>query len=157
MQRQKKSNSELIYALNLLSKKRGELISPFLDNDPEWFGLTFKYERNQSAFDLVCEKFTTLWIDKHFKQLIQDEIPESVRKKVLSLILILVDSNNQNIDDSSIKHSLLSTKLSIIEEILSNDDNMNIKYNKLKYSYERDKALFEREFLKYENKINTKS
>lgn len=56
-----KSHSDLLYLLMLLSKKREDLLSPFLDNSlNEWIGLSFKYEGNQEAFNLVKERFVTL-------------------------------------------------------------------------------------------------
>ncbi len=150
-----KSNKGLVYILAFLSKKREDLISPFLDKEPEWIGLSFKYERNQPAFDLVREKFITLWFDSHITQLMNDEIPEEIKMKALSLVSELMSARNTEMDDSDIKHSLLSTKLSVIKELLRNEDCISAKYNELRYAYERDKALFEREFLKYENELQS--
>lgn len=154
MPKQKKSNKDLLYVLSLLSKKREELVSPFLDKEPEWIGPTFKYERNQPAFDLVREKFFTLWIDTHFTQLMADNIAEDVRIKALGIFSELMNASKTDMDDSSIKHSMLSTKVSVIKELLRNENNLNKKYNEIKLAYERDKALFEREFQKYEIEMN---
>lgn len=158
MPRQKKLNNDLVYILGLLSKKREELISPFLAKEPEWIELSFKYEieRNQAAFDLVREAFITLWIDKHFPTILTDEIPDNVKRKALRVVSNLIDARKTEMDDSSIIHSLLSTKLSVIKELLRNEDSINAKFNKLRVSYIRDKALFEREFRKNDNEKGTR-
>ena len=153
---QKKSNDDLIYILNFLYKGRENLIFPFLDKDYELIGKTFKYERNRAAFDLVRSQFLTLWLDKHFIKLLEEKIPESIRLKILSLLFCLIDHKEKKdiiLDNSEIEHVLLSNKIKIIKEILNYEDNATAKYNELKFSYEKDKALFEREFLRQEEKI----
>ena len=80
-----KSHSDLLYLLMLLSKKREDLLSPFLDNSiNEWIGLSFKYEGNQEAFNLVKERFVTLWIDSHITQIIE------------AMFLIMLDTKQWN-------------------------------------------------------------
>ena len=106
----KRSHDDLLYILTLLFTKSEELISPFLDKDYEWIGLSFKYERNQTAFDLVRECFVTLWIDKHITKITEDDIPEHVRNKAMDLLSEFMSTSNSELDDSKIKHSLLETK-----------------------------------------------
>lgn len=152
---EKRSHNDLLYILTLFFKKRVELISPFLEKNYEWIGKSFKYERNQDAFDMVRECFLTIWIDKHITQIIEDDIPEHVRYKVMELLSEYMNTQNSELDDSKIKHSLLETKLKVLKTLLNADDLNNQKLNELRYSIEKDKALFEREFLKYESEINT--
>ena len=116
--------------------------------------MSFKYERNQAAFDLVRERFVTLWIDKHITKIIEDDIPEHVRNKAMDLLSEFMSTSNSELDDSKIKHSLLETKLKVLKTLLNAEDLNNQKLNELRYSYEKDKALFEREFLKYESEIS---
>ncbi len=153
MQMQKKSNDELLYIRDLLSKKREELIDPFLSRDPELMGNTFKYERNQSAFNLVREQYITLWIDNHFVQLMKDNVPHETLHKCLSLLSGLLQNTNRVIDDSEISHCILSAKNQVIQELLNEDERNTVKLNELRYSYEKDRALFEREFEKYEREL----
>lgn len=157
MQKQKKFNNGLLFLLDLLSKKREELISPFLDKDPEVIGLSFKYERNQAGFDLVRIRYITLWIDKHFQILKKDDIPKPIKQKALSLFSDLIGLSSSQVDYTNIKHDLLLTKVRIIDELLHYEDANIEKRNKLIFSYEKDKALFEREFSKYEKEINQNS
>lgn len=157
MQKQKKFNNGLLFLLDLLSKKREELISPFLDKDPEVIGLSFKYERNQAGFDLVRIRYITLWIDKHFQILKKDDIPKPIKQKALSLFSDLIGLSSSQVDYTNIKYDLLLTKVRIIDELLHYEDANIEKRNKLIFSYEKDKALFEREFSKYEKEINQNS
>ena len=83
-----------------------------------------------------------------------DNIAEDVRIKALGIFSELMNASKTDMDDSSIKHSMLSTKVSVIKELLRNENNLNKKYNEIKLAYERDKALFEREFQKYEIEMN---
>lgn len=155
MLKQKKSNNDLLYIINLLSKKREEFISSFLYKDYELIGLTFKYEFNQAAFDLVRERFITLWIDKHIIQIMNDNIPVHVKKKAIALISSFMNTSSSKLDDTEIKHFLLKKKLDILHEMLKYEDLNTQKINKLKFSYDKDKALFEREFIKYEKLFNS--
>ena len=147
----------MLFLLDLLSKKREELISPFLDKDPEVIGLSFKYERNQAGFDLVRIRYITLWIDKHFQILKKDDIPKPIKQKALSLFSDLIGLSSSQVDYTNIKYDLLLTKVRIIDELLHYEDANIEKRNKLIFSYEKDKALFEREFSKYEKEINQNS
>ena len=110
-----KSHSDLLYLLMLLSKKREDLLSPFLDNSiNEWIGLSFKYEGNQEAFNLVKERFVTLWIDSHITQIIEDDVPDNIRYKAMELFSEYMETSISEFDDTNIKHSLLETKLKVI-------------------------------------------
>ena len=145
-----------MFLLTFLSKKREELLIPFLDKEAEWIGLSFKYERNQPAFNLVRDRFTTLWVDKHFQEFLSNEINDAIRQKGLLIFSELLNAKSSNIDDSKIKRALLATKLQILQELLKQED-MNIsRLNELQYSYDKDKALFEREFSKYEQELSQK-
>lgn len=144
------NHEDILYLLSFFSKKREELISPFLDKACEWIGPTFKYERNQAAFDLVRESYVTLWIDRHFIQLNNDDVSDEIRNKALKMISTLLNAEESYIGDSQIKHSLLNTKIKVIQKLLLCEKESADKLNELKYAYDKDKALFEREFLKFE-------
>ena len=151
-----KSHSDLLYLLTLLSKKREDLLSPFLDNSiNEWIGLSFKYEGNQEAFNLVKERFVTLWIDNHITQIVEDDVPDNVRYKAMELFSEYMETSNSEFDDTNIKHSLLETKLKVIKELLKHEDLNSQKLNEFRYSYEKDKALFERMFRKFDSQLNS--
>lgn len=154
MHKQKRLNKNLIYILKSLYIKRSKLIQPFLDKDPELIGKTFKYERNQSAFKLVREYYQTLWIDSHFSQISLDEISDNLKNEYLWIITNWLSKVDRPcIQESSLQQKLLSDNIQILNEFLKQEDSMMIKLNKIKYAYEKDKALFEREFLKFEHKV----
>lgn len=147
-----KSHDDIRYLLDFLFKKREELISPFLNKDAEWISKTFKYERNQAAFNLVRECFVTLWIDGHIVQIANDDFPDHLRKKTTELLSGMA-TTFQGLEDIKTIHCLLERKHQIQKYLLKYDDYKTKSFNELKYSYDMDKALFERKFEKYESKI----
>lgn len=72
----------------------------------------------------------------------------------MALLSVLMETSESIFDDSMIKHTLLETRLNILKSILHTEDNMEQRLNELRYLYEKDKALFNREFKKYESEIN---
>ena len=154
MMNKKDSHSELMYILDLLSSKRTELLVPFLESDlNQWIAHSFKYENNQPAFNLLKDYYKTLWIDKHFEQLTIDEQPESVKKKALTILSEFLQSKSFELDDALIKHGLLTAKLKTVNELLKYEDISTNQMNEFKYACEKDKALFEREFTRYEKEM----
>ncbi len=150
----KDSHNELLYILDLLSSKRAELLTPFLESKSnEWTNYSFIYEKKQIAFDLVRNCYTTLWIDKHFEQLNTDDQPNSVKKKALTLLSEFLHMKSSELDEAQLKHELLTSKLKTIKELLNYEDISTIQMNEFKYAQVKDKALFEREFEKYENEM----
>lgn len=84
-----------------------------------------------------------------------DNIPVHVKKKAIALISSFMNTSSSKLDDTEIKHFLLKKKLDILHEMLKHEDLNTQKINKLKFSYDKDKALFEREFIKYEKLFNS--
>ena len=164
MQKQRKSHNDIIYILNALFKKRVELIAPFLERINEWIALSFKYERNPSAFNIVRDRYVTLWIDTHFESLLNADLPESIRQKALSSISEIIEIINNpsksielksnSYESSSIKHKLLLTKITIINDILNLEDHNTKKLDELRHSYQKDKRLLEREFKRFSKEIS---
>lgn len=97
----------------------------------------------------------TLWIDNHITQIIEDDVPDNVRYKAMELFSEYMETSNSEFDDTNIKHSLLETKLKVIKELLKHEDLNSQKLNEFRYSYEKDKALFERMFRKFDSQLNS--
>jgi len=168
MQKQRKSHNDIIYILNALFKKRVELIAPFLERINEWIALSFKYELNPSAFSIVRDLYVTLWIDTHFESLLNADLPESIRQKALSSISEIIEIinnpsksielnsniNSNSYESASIKHKLLLTKITIINDILNLEDHNTKKLDELRHSYQKDKRLLEREFKRFSKEIS---
>lgn len=148
----KKSNDDVVFLLNFFFKKREELLLPFLEKNAELIGKTFRYEGNQPAFDLVRSGFYTLWIDKHIQQISSKDFPDSLVSKALSLISAYI-GRKSIVNNPDIAHILLNEKMLIINQWLEIENRNMEKWNAIKYSYEKDKALIEREFRKYEQKM----
>ncbi len=163
MQKQKMSHEDITYILNSFFTKREELILPFREGTlNEWIALTITYEWNPSAFNLVRDRFVTLWIDTHFESFLNADLPKATQEKALKLVVSLIDNINpknhleqinESIESSSIRHDLLLKKVSIIEKLLNHEDRIAKRLEVLRHLYGMNKQLFEREFKKYENML----
>lgn len=68
----------------------------------------------------------------------------------MGLISEFILTSYSRIDHSKINHSIIETKLKALQILLDTEDLNEQKLNELRYSYEKDKALFEREFRKFD-------
>lgn len=154
MYKQKKSNSELEYSLDLLKRKREDLVSLFIEQDVELLRKTFEYEKSPAAFSLVRSQFITQWINEHFEQITDDDIPDEVRKNAVKVCSQLISEDKDK--DSGIaefKQAIVKEKLKVIQEFIATADRQNHNFEKLKLIKNKENALFEREFEKYVKEI----
>lgn len=150
MYKQKKSNSELEYCLDLLKRKREDFVSLFIEKDVELLRKTFEYEKSPVAFSLVRDQFITQWIDEHFEQIIDDDISDEVRKSAVKVCSQLIsEDKNKDSGIAKFKQSITKDKLKVIQEFIATADRQNHNLEKLKLMKNKEDALFEREFEKY--------
>ena len=150
MYKQKKSNRELEYSLDLLKRKREDLVSLFIEQDVELLRKTFEYEKSPVAFSLVRSQFITQWINEHFEQITDDDISDEVRKSAVKVCSQLISEDKDK--DSGIaefKQAIVKEKLKVIQEFIATADRQNHNLEKLKLIKNKENALFEREFEKY--------
>lgn len=150
---QKLSHNDLINLLEFFSKGRQEIVAPFTMKDYEWRELTFKYERNQEAFNIVRARHFAMWLDSQFIALQKVEVSDKAKEKAVRLLGSMLDSKVSDIDSSLLKHHLLIKKMQIIQEFFNFEEKAFHNKIKLLATYYEDKALFEREFKKYEAEI----
>lgn len=154
---QKNYKVDLVSVLNFLRKGRVQLYTPLLKQDAIFIvGPSFKYENNQSAFDLVRDQYFTLWLDSQFNILftnkdLSEEANNILLKAVEKMFELMAHSQNST---PKFELQLIHTKEKVIEEMLLKAGDMDKKLNELKYAYDKDKALFERKFREYDNKEN---
>ncbi len=151
MYKQKKSNSELEYSLDLLKRKREDLVSLFIEQDVELLRKTFQYERSPAAFALIREQFITQWIDEHFEQITDDDISDEVRKSAVKVCSQLISEDKDcNSDIAEFKQTITKEKLSVLKEFIATADNANRNLEKVKLIKNKGNALFERLLAKYD-------
>ena len=154
MYKQKKSNSELEYCLDLLKRKREDFVSLFIEKDVELLRKTFEYEKSPVAFSLVRDQFITQWIDEHFEQIIDDDISDEVRKSAVKVCSQLIsEDKNKDSGIAEFKQAITKEKLKVIQEFITVADKASRNFEKLKLIKSRENALFEREFDKYAKEI----
>ena len=150
MYKQKKSNSELEYCLDLLKRKREDFVSLFIEKDVELLRKTFEYEKSPVAFSLVRDQFITQWIDEHFEQIIDDDISDEVRKSAVKVCSQLIsEDKNKDSGIAEFKQSITKDKLKVIQEFIAVSDRENHNLEKLKLMRYKNKRLFERKLEKY--------
>jgi hypothetical protein len=150
MYKEKKSNSELEYCLDLLKRKREDFVSLFIEKDVELLRKTFEYEKSPVAFSLVRDQFITQWIDEHFEQIIDDDISDEVRKSAVKVCSQLIsEDKNKDSGIAEFKQAMVKEKLKVIQEFIAVSDRQNHNLEKLKLMRYKNKRLFERKLEKY--------
>lgn len=143
----------MLRTLGALRDGRVALLSLFLEKDSELVGLSFKYEGNQAAFNLVRDYFYARWISSSITNVMNGDMPDEVKRKALSLISELAGEKCSQQDDPAINHYLLQQRMRGLVKLLSIEDIAAIRRGEVEYSYDKEKALFEREFKKYEAEL----
>lgn len=142
----------LLDLLSIFSDSREKLVSDFMKESIEIYRPMFEYEENEELMTLAIEKYFIGYINYHFKLFINYEnIDEEFNKAMLSFIkkfdINVSDVNLLNGTD--LFSNLIQQKQNILEEIINIGNKDNNKYNRLAYSYQKDKTLFDREIRKY--------
>lgn len=155
-------NSKLFFILTLLQQARSNLVRDFLEENSDIYAPSFKYERNKEMMQLAREKYVVSWLNSHWELLEnllttqitdttqQSEIKEEFAKVFLEL-LHKFGVQVQHHQNSEFFATLLRKKSQTLEEILGISDKSEQQLEKLKYSGEREKALFNREMDKLLN------
>ncbi|MFE8729189.1 hypothetical protein [Aeromonas hydrophila] len=149
------NNNELIGILSLLRNARRKLLSRSQLENPELFNNFFEFENNFELLNLAFEREFNLWVDGHFSEF--DEAPEIGKSRAEircfnELMVELVQSrvikttSEKNIASREFCISLLSDKILVINELIAVSRKSTKQYQRLLYSYQKDKALFDREF-----------
>ncbi len=145
MYKQKKSNNELEYSLDLLKRKREDLVSLFIEQDVELLRKTFEYEKSPVAFDFVRSQFITQWIDEHFEQIADDDVSDDVKRNAVKVCSQLISEDKDcNSDIAEFKQTITKDKLATLKEFIATADNANRNLEKVKLIMSRDKRLYER-------------
>lgn len=149
------NNNELTSILALLRNAREKLSSRSEHENPELFKNFFEFENNSELLNLAFEREFNLWVDEHFTEFEKaNELGKSqvVIRYFNELMVELVQSrvikttSEKDIASRNFCISLLAEKVSVINELISVSKKSTKQYQRLLYSYQKDKALFEREF-----------
>jgi hypothetical protein len=151
------SNDSLLALLEVFREARLSLVSRTSSEDPDLFKNFFEFEGNIEILKLVIEKECMLWIDKHFeifdtKDILKSEYSnvDKFKESMLTLLEYQAEKGKaqNNLAKKDFYLSLISEKNRILNELIQISDVNEQSYQRLVYSYQRDKALFDREFRK---------
>jgi len=137
--------TNLTNLLSIFKQSREKMALDFINEDIELFNAMFKYEDNSELMDLTIEKYLIRFINYHFEIFKQSEsVDEDFNKTMLKFL----EEFNINTSNKNLFLMLIEEKKFLLEEIIKIGDKNTIKYNKLAYSYEKEKRLFDREIQK---------
>ena len=144
-------NNKLIDLLTIFKQSRERLSQDFLNENIEIFEPMFKYEDDNELMNLAIEKYFTGYINYHFEIFSNyTDIDVEFSKAMLSFIKKL----NISVSDSNLNNGkelfslLLKQKELFLKEMLIIGNIDSERFNKLSYSYHKDKTLFDREMKK---------
>ena len=146
-------NTSLEKLLCIFKENRELLILDFIKDDVEIFDSMFRYENNYELMNISIDKWLTKYINNHFKEkYICKEIEIEFSKAMVVLIKKFgVNNSNEAFEKSNeLFASILSEKKEILNNIIHISNKDTDKFNKLKYSYQKDKVIFNREIKKIE-------
>lgn len=149
------NKDELASMLSLLRNARIKLLSRSELENPELFKSFFEFEDNFELLNLAFEREFNLWVDGHFEEF--EEYSELGKSQLAiryfnNIMIEIVQSrvvktaSEKDIASRDFCISLLSEKISVINEFMAVSRRSTKQYQRLLYSYQKDKALFEREF-----------
>ncbi|NEQ47821.1 MAG: hypothetical protein F6K00_31555 [Leptolyngbya sp. SIOISBB] len=149
------SNDTLLRLLQVFKEARLSIASRISSEAPDLFRDLFKFEGNIEILSLVIEREYILWIDKHFELFDREETLKEdasavshFQKTMVELIghRMFKGSSCNNLVIKELCLSLLNEKIEILNELIKVSDITERRYQRLVYSYEKDKRLFERAF-----------
>ena len=139
----------LIDILTILKKGRKKLLYDFINEKTDIFEAMFKYEDDEQLMSLVIDKYFTEYINYHFELLKEIQNNHNLEinfSKVMLEFINHFDNLNKNSRYSEkLYYKILQDKKNILEELISIGCSDREKFNQLKYIYQKDKRLFDRE------------
>ena len=145
------NKEKLLELLSLFKNSRKKLTDDFINENPDTYSSMFEYEENHQLMRLCIEKYFTEYINYHFQELVKfDDLSEEFSKAMfLFLKSFDVKIDNKNLTTGSdLFTKIIDQKLTFLKDIISLSNNDVNKQNKLIYSYQKDKTLFDREIKK---------
>lgn len=144
-------NSKLINLLEIFKQSREKLSHDFLNENIEIFEPMFKYENENELMSLAMEKYFTGYINYHFEIFSNyKDIDLEFSKAMLSFVKKFnIGVTSSNLDNGKELFSMIiQQKESFLNELIYVGNIDSDKFNKLSYSYHKDKTLFDREINK---------
>ncbi len=144
-------NNKLVDLLEIFKQSREKLSQDFLNENIEIFEPMFKYENDTELMSLSMEKYFTGYINHHFEIFSNyKNIDMEFSKAMLSFVKnFSISVTNSNLDNGKELFSMLiQQKESFLNELIYVGNIDSDKFNKLSYSYHKDKTLFDREINK---------
>lgn len=151
------NKQDLLGVLDLMRKARGDLVLRTAHESPDLFRNFFEFENDFDMLNLAFEREFNLWIDKHFEMFDSHFNPSDSHSSITRFKRVMVElvenrvirtSTTNDLASKDFCISLLSEKISILNNLIEISKKNEKQYQRLLYSYQKDKTLFDREFKK---------
>lgn len=143
-------NNQLIDVLNIFQVARTYLIQRTCNENPELFTKFYQFENNANLLNLAFEQEFILWINHHFELAkSQDLLDNSIFLQAMMQLMNTKEgtSMKSSVDEMSlVTIDILQQKKDILQSIIDIDIKSEKNYQRLLYSFEKDKVLFQRTF-----------
>jgi hypothetical protein len=139
--------NKLLDVLEIFKHSREKLSYDFISENVEIFKPMFQYENEQELMYLAVEKYFIGYINYHF---LLSEKYDSIEIEFGEAMLKFLKEINVSFSNSELTASkglflqLLSSKIVFLNDLIGISFESNKKLNKLSYSYQKDKTLFDR-------------
>ena len=156
------------YRLDLIQdvfkKSRQNMIKDFINESPDIFMPSYKYENSQSLLNIAIEKYFVSWLGDHwavfqsqFSENISDAEHQSIEFEFSAAFMQLLSKWSFGISD---KNKSIDLGLALIEDMKSSlqgfqlmGDNADLNRNKLKTVLEKNRVTFDRKIKQMENEL----
>ena len=143
---------DLIRALSVLRQGRLVMVQDFIAKNPTIYRAAFRYENKPAALQISIDSYVIGWINRHWNLLDEmypqrsatfDELFTDIGARLIRLCQI---DGSKDVPQCSreLFFSLLENKSAVLNSMLEMSDRVDEKQSELRFSYERDNALFQR-------------
>ena len=155
---------KLDFVQDVFKKSRQNMIKDFLNESPDIFMPSYKYENSQQLLNISIEKYFVSWLGDHWS-VFQNQLSENISDKDRQLLelefstafMSLLSKWSFGISD---KNKSINLGLALIEDMKSSlqgfqlmGDNADLNRNKLKTALEKNRVTFDRKIKKMENEL----
>lgn len=146
------------FTLSVLKHGREQMVQDFLEQKPEIYAPSYKYEKSPNVLELEREKYFLTWLSSHWKvfnNAIEDyseddrrEIEEVFAKAFLSLLNRWIDNPQTSVSQFRLSILLIEDMRLAIQKLIEAGDKAEVMRNRLRVAIEKNNALFVREIEK---------
>lgn len=156
------NNSEIFVLLQMLKKSRDKVCGDFLEENPDIYGPSFKYEGSPQLLEIARYRYFLVWLSSHWNDFIYyiEEIYPADQHarlkeayahallKLLSKWSIIPDNDSFQLN---LGLTLISDMQKALESLSKAGEKTDALHNKLVVAIEKNRIIFDRQIKKFED------